>query len=202
VIGWILSPIFSLGIAFFLQKLVRKTMATGAGLDEVLRRERMFSVLLLVMVIIICLSRGGNDVAKAVGLMAMIFVEPGQLSLLLLLGGVGMAVGLFVLGRRVVKTVGMELTELRPSSSFSSATAGAIVLLVGTLLGIPLAATHILITSLIGVGKANQTPLNKSVAKKLIYTSILTVPISAMLAVVIWGIFQMAFSFMIVFGLF
>jgi PiT family inorganic phosphate transporter len=197
VISWVLSPLFSYVLAFFLQKLVRKRIvSTGIGLEEVLRRERVFGVLLLVMIIIICLSRGGNDVAKAVGLLTMIFVEPGQLSLLLLLGGAGMGVGLFVLGRRVVKTVGMELTELRPSSSFASAASGAIVLLIGTLLGIPLAATHILITSLIGVGKANRTPINKSVAKKLILTSILTVPLSAMFAVVIWGLFEVAFSFL------
>lgn len=198
VIGWVLSPICSLAIAFSLQHYVRRTFESkGRSMVEVQRREHIFALLLLVMVIIICLSRGGNDVAKAVGLLTIFFIEPTQLTLLLLLGGVGMAIGLLILGRRVVQTVGMELTVLRPSASFSSATAGAIVLLVGTILGIPLAATHILVTSIIGAGIANQAPTNKSILRKLILTSFLTVPVSAALAICIWGIYQITLSFMI-----
>jgi PiT family inorganic phosphate transporter len=192
VIGWILSPIFSLAIAYFLQRYVRRTfLSKSRGLTEIQLREQIFGWLLLVMVIIICLSRGGNDVAKAVGLLTVFFTGPIEFTLLLLLGGVGMAIGLLVLGRRVVKTVGIELTELRPSASFSSATAGAIVLLVGTILGVPLAATHILITSLIGSGMANNVPSNRMVLRKLIFTSLLTIPVSALLAICIWGIYGM-----------
>jgi len=196
VIGWILSPIFSLAIAYFLQHYVRRTfLSKRRGLTEVQQREQKFGWLLLVMVIIICLSRGGNDVAKAIGLLAVLFSGPIESTLLLLLGGVGMGIGLLVLGRRVVKTVGIELTDLRPSSSFSSATAGAIVLLIGTILGTPLAATHILITSLIGSGMANQVPSNKNILRKLLFTSLLTIPVSALLVICIWGIFQMSTIF-------
>ena len=166
VIGWILSPIFSLAIAYFLQHYVRrKFLSKRRGLTEVRQSEQNFGWLLLVMVIIICLSRGGNDVAKAIGLLTVFFTGSIEFTLLLLLGGVGMGMGLLVLGRRVVKTVGIELTELRPSASFSSATAGAVVLLVGTIMSIPLAATHILITSLIGSGMANQIPSNRIVLR-------------------------------------
>jgi PiT family inorganic phosphate transporter len=195
IIGWILSPLLSLIIAFLLQRYIRRALLSKTkGLTEIQRREQIFGWLLLVMVIIICLSRGGNDVAKAIGLLTIFFVEPIELSLLLLMGGVGMGIGLLVLGRRVVRTVGIELTELRPSASFSSATAGAIVLLVGTMLGIPLAATHILITSVIGVGMANRASTNKTVLRKLILTSLLTVPVSAVLAICIWWIYQMTLS--------
>ena len=193
VIGWILSPIFSLAIAYFLQHFIRRTFLSKIrGLTEVQQREQKFGLLLLVMVSIICLSRGGNDVAKAIGLVAVFFSGPIEFALLLLLGGAGMGIGLLVLGRRVVKTVGIELTDLRPSSSFSSATAGAIVLLVGTIMGIPLAATHILITSLIGSGMANQVPSNKNILRKLLFTSLLTIPVSALLVICIWGIYQMS----------
>lgn len=195
IIGWVLSPLLSLAIAFLLQHYVRRTfLSKTKGLTEIQRREQIFGWLLLVTVIVICLSRGGNDVAKAIGLLTVFFVEPIALTLLLLMGGIGMGIGLLALGRRVVKTVGMELTELRPSASFSSATSGAIVLLVGTILGIPLAATHILITSVIGVGMANRASTNKTVLRKLILTSLLTVPVSAVLAICIWGIYQMTLS--------
>jgi PiT family inorganic phosphate transporter len=198
IIGWVLSPILSLAIAYFLQRFVRRTFLSSArGLTEIQRREQIFSWLLLMMVIIICLSRGGNDVAKAVGLLTIFFMGPIEFTLLLLLGGVGMGIGLLVLGRRIVRTVGIELTELRPSASFSAATAGAIVLLVGTVLGIPLAATHILITSLIGTGMANQVTSNKKVLRKLILTSLLTVPVSAILAMCFWGIYQITLHYVL-----
>ncbi|MFX1576178.1 MAG: anion permease [Promethearchaeota archaeon] len=196
LIGWILSPLLSLIVAFLLQRYIRRTLLSKTkGLTEIQRREQIFGWLLLVMVIIICLSRGGNDVAKAIGLLTIFFAEPIELSLLLLMGGVGMGLGLLVLGRRVVRTVGIELTELRPSASFSSATSGAIVLLVGTIWGIPLAATHILITSVIGVGMANRASTNKTVLRKLILTSLLTVPVSAVLAICIWWIYQITLPF-------
>lgn len=195
IIGWILSPILSLAIAFFLQRYVRRTvLSKSRGLTDVQRIEQIFGLLLLLMIIIICLSRGGNDVAKAIGLLTIFFVEPIEFTILLLFGGVGMGIGLLILGRRVVRTVGVELTELRPSASFSSATAGAIVLLVGTVLGIPLAATHILITSIIGAGIANQVSTNKTVLRKLLLSSLLTVPVSATLTICIYGIYQMMFS--------
>ncbi len=195
IIGWVLSPILSLAIAYLLQRYVRRTfLSKSRGLTEVQRREQIFGWLLLVMVIIICLSRGGNDVAKAIGLLTVLFAEPIEFTLLLLLGGVGMGIGLVVLGRRVVKTVGIELTELRPSTGFSSATAGAMVLLAGTILGMPLAATHILITSIIGAGMANQVSSNKTVLRKLIFSSLLTVPVSALLAICFWGIYEMTLS--------
>jgi PiT family inorganic phosphate transporter len=198
IISWVLSPILSLALAYFFQRYVRRTFKSKSkGLAEIQRREQVFGLLLLVMVIIICLSRGGNDVAKAVGLLTIFFVEPIEVTILLLLGGVGMGIGLLILGRRVVKTVGIELTELLPSAGFSSATAGAIVLLVGTILGIPLAATHILITSLIGAGMANKVPTNRTVLRKLIFTSVLTVPVSAILATCIWGIYQMVLFLMV-----
>jgi PiT family inorganic phosphate transporter len=191
ILGWVVSPILSLAIAYSLQWVVRRSiLMKSQGLAEVQRKEQIFGVLLLGMIIIICLSRGGNDVAKAIGLLTVFFNGPLEFSFLLFLGGLGMGIGLLVLGRRVVKTVGIELTELRSSASFSSATAGAIVLLIGTIMGIPLAATHILITSIIGANMANQVPSNKRVLRKLVLTSLLTVPVAAFLTICFWGIYQ------------
>jgi len=181
--GWIFSPIFSLVIAFLLQLLVQRLVLSRAhGFDEVRRVEEIFGWLLLIMVIIIGLSRGGNDVSKAVGLLTM-FVEPKDMTIPLLVGGAGMAAGVIILGKRVVSTIGMELTELRPSTSFSSAASSAIVLFIGTLFGIPLAATQILITGLIGAGLANRIPINRAPLKRIALTSFLTVPITAFLAI-------------------
>lgn len=180
--GWILTPLLSLLIAYGLQLLVYNQISSRyKGFEEVQRLEGRFGWLLLIMVSIIAFSRGGNDVSKAIGLSTFFVTSPVFLLLVFLIGGTGMAVGLFVLGRRVVQTVGRELTELRPSTSFSAASGSAIILLIGTLFGLPIAATHVLIASMIGAGLANNRRINYSVLRRLLLTSVMTVPISALL---------------------
>jgi len=190
VIGWLLSPLFGLSIAYGLQVMIRKIVLPRAtGLEQVQRLERFFSVGLLPVVIITALSRGGNDVSKAVGILVMAFPDPKEtlygiplIRWFLLLGGVGMAIGLFLIGRRVVATVGREVTELRPSSSFAAETGVAVVMLIGTLMGLPLSGTHVLVTAVIGVGMANQTSIGGLAVKKIAIASVLTVPVSALFA--------------------
>ncbi len=190
VLGWFLSPLFGLTIAYGIQFLIRKAILPRAtGLEQVQRFERFFSIGLLVVVVITALSRGGNDVSKAVGILVMAFPDPTEVVFgipmirwFLLLGGAGMAIGLFLIGRRVVETVGREVTELRPSSSFAAETGVALVMLIGTLMGLPLSGTHVLVTAVIGVGLANRTPIGGSAVKKIAIASVLTVPVSALLA--------------------
>ncbi len=190
VIGWILSPVFGLVIAFCLQYMIRKFVyPRSTGLDRMRRMEWVFGILLVVMVIITGLSRGGNDVAKAVGILVLAFPDPTAslfgiplIRWFLLIGGGGMAIGLFLIGRRVVATVGREVTELRPSSSFAAESGVALVMLIGTLAGLPLSGTHVLVTAVIGVGLANRTPIGGPAVKKIAWASILTVPVSAAIA--------------------
>jgi phosphate/sulfate permease len=201
MIGWVLSPIFGLLIAFLVQMLVRKTILPRAkSLDTIERMERIFGWLLLVVVVITALSRGGNDVSKAVGILTMVFPDPALWSWFLLLGGVGMAVGLFLIGRRVVATVGMEVTELRPSTSFSAEAAVAAVLLVGTLWGIPLSGTHVLVAAVVGVGLANRSKVRGPGLNKIIIASFLTVPLSALLAVGLFWLYLIIRPFFIMLG--
>ncbi len=184
VIGWILSIIFGLAIALFVQLVLRRTILPRASsLDQIERFEQIFGWLLLIVVIVSALSRGGNDVSKAVGILTMIFPDPTFLGWFLLLGGIGMAVGLFLIGRRVVATVGMEITELRPSTSFSAELAVASVLLVGTILGIPLSGTHVLVAAVVGVGLANRSRVRGPGLNKILMASFLTIPLSALLAI-------------------
>jgi PiT family inorganic phosphate transporter len=200
--GWILSPIFGLVIALGVQVVVSRTVLKRVtSLDQIERLERIFSWLLLAVVVITALSRGGNDVSKAVGILTMIFPDPSMWSWFLLLGGVGMAVGLVLIGRRVVATVGMEVTELRPSTSFSAELAVAVILLVGTLWGIPLSGTHVLVAAVVGVGVANRNPVRGPGLNKIIIASFLTVPLSALLAIGLFWLYVAIRPFFLIIGL-
>jgi PiT family inorganic phosphate transporter len=202
VAGWVLSPIFGLIIALVVQIGVSKIVSKRASsLDQIERLERIFGWLLLVVIVITALSRGGNDVSKAVGILTMIFPDPSLWAWFLLLGGVGMAVGLFLIGRRVVATVGMEVTELRPSTSFSAELAVAVVLFVGTIWGIPLSGTHVLVAAVVGVGIANRNPVRGAGLNKIVIASFLTVPLSALLAIGLFWLYVAIRPFFLFIGL-
>ncbi|MFX0168461.1 MAG: inorganic phosphate transporter [Candidatus Hodarchaeota archaeon] len=202
VIGWILSPVFGLIIAFFLQSAVKKfVLPRATNLDAIQRFEKIFGWLLLIMVVISGLSRGGNDVSKAVGILTMIFSDRALWPWFLLLGGIGMAIGLFLIGRRVVATIGIEITELRPSTSFSAEVAVATVLLIGTIFGIPLSGTHVLVTAVIGVGLANRNPVRGPGLNKILLATFLTIPVSALLALGIFWLYLFIRPTFLVFAL-
>jgi PiT family inorganic phosphate transporter len=180
---WILGPFVGLGAAFGFQLLARRVLfKKPTGSDRVHRLERIFGWLLLAMVIVVGASRGGNDVSKAVGMLVMVFPNPIVWPLLLLLGSTGMGAGLFIVGRRVVTTVGTRVTALRPSTGFSAEASMAIVLFVATVLGIPFSGTEVLVAAVVGVGLANHDPVRGSTLKRLILVALLTIPLSAAFA--------------------
>jgi PiT family inorganic phosphate transporter len=186
VVLWLTTPLLALALAYGLQRAIRRYVLTRLkGLDAVERVERRFGQLMLLVVVVVATSRGGNDVAKAVGPLTMVFTTPAEMLLPLLVGGIGMAVGLVAVGRRVIRRIGMELTEMRPSSSFSGATAAAIIIVASTLLGLPVAATHILIMGILGAARAGNTPVEKGILRRISFASVLAVPVSVVFA---WGL--------------
>jgi len=83
---------------------------------------------------------------------------------ILLLGGVGIAVGLLTYGYNVILTMGLKLTKITPSRGFSISMAASIVVIIGTNLGIPLSTTHCQVGATVGVGVC-EIGGRKSVAK-------------------------------------
>jgi PiT family inorganic phosphate transporter len=107
----------------------------------------------------------------------------------LLIGGVGMALGLIIVGRKVIKTLATEVVTLSPSSALAASVSVALIMFVGTLLGLPLSGTHVLVAALIAVGWVSATPVQMKQVKDILISWIITVPISAILGVVVlWAI--------------
>uniref|UniRef100_A0A336LNR4 Phosphate transporter n=1 Tax=Culicoides sonorensis TaxID=179676 RepID=A0A336LNR4_CULSO len=128
--------------------------------------DQLFNFLQILTAIFGSFAHGGNDVANAVGpLIALWLVfsqgtvsnEPDSLStfLLLLYGGVGIAVGLWVLGRRVIETIGTGLTKITPSTGFTIEIGSACTVLLASKLGMPVSTTHCKVGSVVFVGYVN-----------------------------------------------
>jgi PiT family inorganic phosphate transporter len=86
-------------------------------------------------------------------------------------------------GWRVIKTLGMKMTKLRPAHGFSAAAAAAGSILFSTALGVPVSTTHTITGAIIGVGATtNFKAVKWGLAYKIVWAWIFTIPGSAVLS--------------------
>jgi PiT family inorganic phosphate transporter len=113
---------------------------------------------------------------------------------LLLLGGVGIAVGITTWGYKVIRTVGGRITALTNTRGFSIDFSAATVVLIASKLGLPISTTHTVVGAVIGVGLARGLEaVDLSVVKRIVYSWILTLPATIFLAIVIYKGLQIIF---------
>ncbi|MFX1355432.1 MAG: inorganic phosphate transporter [Promethearchaeota archaeon] len=183
-IWWILSPIIGFIVTYFAYKAIHKVIINKlSGFRSFERVEKYFSYILLAVICWTAFSRAGNDCSNAVGI--VLGAEASiDTTLLLIITGLSLSSGIVILGRGVIKNVG-TITELHPSTAFASEIPIAVILFFGTLLGIPLSGSHMLVASLVGLAKARRAPTSKNV-RKIALIWILTFPIAAVLAILLY----------------
>ncbi|MHA1214445.1 MAG: inorganic phosphate transporter [Candidatus Hodarchaeales archaeon] len=149
--------------------------------------DRTYAYALGVFLIISTASRAGNDVANSIApVLSLKSLGSINHSVLLLVGGVGMAVGLVIVGHKVIKVVAREIVSMNPASALSAMISVTLVMTLGTLAGFPLSGTHVLIFAMIAVGWAEKSPIQQEMVKTIIISWIVTVPIAAILGAVLW----------------
>lgn len=136
-------------------------------------------------------AHGGNDVSNAiaplVGLWLIYSKNPeGQTpAWLLIYGGIGISAGLWIMGRKVIQTMGQDLTKITPTSGFTIEIGSATTVLLASKLGLPISTTHCKVGSVVFVGCA-RTRSTKDVDFKLFRSIILawliTLPFTALLS--------------------
>jgi len=161
-----------------------------AKVDALFRRGQLVSAALY------SLGHGGNDAQKTMGVIVAILVAAGwfspsvELSLLdwhtawiILSCHIAMAIGTAMGGWRIVKTMGMRITKLKPVGGFCAETAGAATLFVATHYGIPVSTTHTITGAIVGVGATTKVSAIKwGIAARIVWAWIVTVPVSSALA--------------------
>jgi len=181
---WILSPVIGYIATYSTYKLIHKFILHKiSGLQNVEKTEKIFSYILMGVISLTAFSRAGNDCSNAIGILTGI--QDGlSLDFLLIITGISFAMGIIILGRGVIKNVG-TITELQPSTAFSTEIPTSLILFFGTLLGVPLSGSHMLVASLVGLAKAQRLP-RKGNLWKTILIWILTFPASAIISILIF----------------
>ena len=134
-------------------------------------------------------SHGSNDIANAVGPFAAVLdvLRTGSISseatvpfAAMLTCGIALIVGLWFIGRKVIATVGTNLTEIHPASGFAAELAAAGIVMAASVSGLPVSSTHILIGAIIGVGLVNRSA-NWKLMKPIALAWIITLPAAAVI---------------------
>ncbi len=190
-IWWLLSPIVGFFVTYFVVKLLTKyKLKHFNGFQDYERSENIYTFIILIVICITAFSRAGNDSSNAVGIVVGIG-DDINLTALLVITGISLAVGIAVLGRIVIKNLG-KMTELRPSTAFAAQLPTAAVMLIGTIQKIPLSGSHMLVASLVGLSKASNIPMKKGLWK-IVVIWLLTFPMSGILAIVLYFPISIAF---------
>jgi len=187
--------------------LLRKIKAHG--LEDYNTVEGIFRNMQVITACYVAFSHGANDVANAIapvaGIMGIVEgSKNGMIKItalnaeihigLLLLGGIGIAIGCLTWGRKVMKTVGGKITHLNHTRGFSVEFAAATTVLAASKLGMPVSTSHTVVGAVIGVGLARGLDaIDVSVIKKIVTSWLLTVPVAAVTAAGIFIILKIAF---------
>jgi sodium-dependent phosphate transporter len=98
---------------------------------------------------------------------------------ILLYGGIGISLGLIALGRRVMKTIGEDLTRITPSSGFCIEIGSALTVLIASNVGIPISTTHCKVGSIVFVGRfRSRENVDWSIFRNIVLAWLVTLPIS------------------------
>jgi PiT family inorganic phosphate transporter len=162
------------------------------------RIDRWFRRLQFASASMYSLGHGGNDAQKTMGIIAMVLFSSGMSGptfhvpfWVVISCQAAIALGTLFGGWRIVKTMGMRITKLKPVGGFCAETGGAITLFIATGFGIPVSTTHTITGAIIGVGATRKlSAVRWGVAEQIVWAWVLTIPCSAFLAAVAWWLCQ------------
>ena len=182
----VLSPLIGWALGFSLMVLMIHLFWNASPS----RVNRHFRRLQLVSAGLYSLGHGTNDAQKTMGIIAILLYTSGYLgehfyvpAWVIVSAGTAIALGTLAGGWRIVKTMGMSITKLKPIGGFCAETAAAISILGAAVGGIPVSTTHTIAGAIMGVGSTTRlSAVRWGVAQRIVWAWILTIPLSALMS--------------------
>lgn len=152
----------------------------------------IFSKAQIVSAALMALNHGGNDAQKSMGIIAMALLSGGLTTHFVipvwvkLICALSMAFGTSIGGWKIIKTMGMNMAKLAPVNGFAAETGAAAIIFTATMFKAPVSTTHIISTSIMGVGAAKRfSSVRWGLAKNIFWAWIIAIPACALLSGVI-----------------
>ncbi|MEO8819295.1 MAG: inorganic phosphate transporter [Ginsengibacter sp.] len=199
LIFMILSPFIGLLFGFIITVIT----VNIAKRSRPSKAEKWFRRLQLLSSACLSLAHGGGDSQKTMGLIltAIWFYNKSAHGVTISIEDMAMpewlplacysaiALGTMSGGWRIVKTMGTRITKVNPLEGFCAETAGAVTIFMTIFFGIPVSTTHTLTGAIVGVGATKRlSAVRWGVTVSLVWAWILTVPVSALVAAVVYYI--------------
>ena len=178
----IASPIIGIFFGYLFMKLIMRLFCNfSPG-----KINKHFGRLQIVSAGFMAFSHGMNDAQKVMGVITLALVSGGFLtsvevpSWVILICALAMGFGTAAGGWRVIKTLGHQMLKLQPVHGFAAETAATAVILGASSLGLPVSTTHVITTSIMGVGATKRlTAVRWGVARKIVIAWVFTLPMTA-----------------------
>ena len=180
---------FSPMLGFVLALLLVLTVSWSFVRSTPFAVDKTFRVAQLGSAALYSLGHGGNDAQKTMGINAGLLYAEGHLGSqfyvplwVVLSCQAAMALGTYLGGWRIVRTMGSRITRLNPMQGFCAEMGGAITLFLATWLGIPVSTTHTITGAITGVGAARKvSAVRWNIAGSIVIAWIITLPMTALI---------------------
>jgi PiT family inorganic phosphate transporter len=190
----IISPFVALAIGFTIMTLFT-LIFKNFSLSKTNRGFRIFQI---VTAAAQSYSHGTNDAQKAMGIITMALIAGGLQTShdipiwVRLAAATAMGIGTSIGGWRIIKTVGNKIMKLQPVNGAAADISSALIIFTFTALKLPVSTTHVISSSIMGVGAAKRLKGVKwGVAQRIVMTWIITLPVSALLSALIYKLFAL-----------
>ena len=177
VIGFVLGACMMVAVSWVFRNFAPQRI------DAYFRRLQLFSAAAY------SLGHGTNDAQKTMGIVSGALFSAGLLKTftipfwVILMAHAAMGLGTLAGGWRIVKTMGMKITKLKPFGGFCAETAAAASLLTTAMAGIPVSTTHTIAGGIMGVGSVHRFSAVKwGVAGRIVWAWVLTIPVAAVVS--------------------
>lgn len=195
ILQWlILSPIVAFILGFIIMFLLKHVFANSSPhhVNKVFRTGQIFTAGFQAF------THGTNDAQKAMGIITLALIAANiqhDLEIALwvkISAALAMALGTSLGGWKIIKTMGTKIFKIQPINGFSADLASASVILGATLAHFPVSTTHVITSSILGVGSAKKfSGVKWSMAGRIVLTWVITIPVVGVLAMLMYHVLSL-----------
>ena len=200
LLALVLSPLLGFWVAFAIHRVMTRLLAGARPkIGRDLRHAQFVTAAGLAF------SHGANDAQKSMGILTLVlllggFIPSFEVPLWVMFAcATAIVLGILSGGWRIVRTLGFAIYKVRPLHALNSQITSAVVILGASLIGAPVSTTHVVATSIMGIGYAERPKAVRwAKAGEIASTWAITIPAAALTSMLFFAVFQAVYK---VFGI-
>lgn len=185
VLPLLTSPVIGFILGFVIMKLLFSLLRPFSQIFV----NKWFSKLQIFSAAWMSFSHGKNDAQKSMGIITLALVSSGLIDKnagipweVMIACAFSMALGTSIGGWKIIKTMGVNMIKLQPINGFAAETGAALVIEAASSIGAPVSTTHVISSSIMGVGASKRlSAVRWALARNIVWAWVLTIPVTALL---------------------